>query len=333
MTAAPVAFSARVAALRRARNPWLTFLARRMLRLLVSMFVLVTLAFLMIHLVPGDPVRTALGPTAPADLVQTRREALGLNDSLPVQYVEYMKALLTGDLRVSMISGSPVSDTIEQRLPATATLGLIAFVVTLALAIPLGLGMAVLTRGGRRRGLELGFTSTSAVVAAIPDFLLGVGLVFVFAVTVTWLPVAQRTGPDSYLLPVLALALGPALVLARIVRVDALAVLEQDFVRTARAKRLPPWRIYVRHVFPNALTSTLTISGLLLSSMIVGTVLVENVFAWPGLGTTVVSSILSKDYPMVQAIVLIYGAAVLLVNLGVDLLLALVDPRSTIRET
>ncbi|WP_203434113.1 ABC transporter permease [Jiangella asiatica] len=313
-------------------NPWARFLLRRAGRLLASLAVLVTLAFLMIHLIPGDPVRAALGVTAPPDLVEARREALGLNDPLAVQFVDYLRALFSGDLGVSMTSGVSVSETIGQRLPATAGLAVVAFVVVMLAAIPLGLAMAVLTRGGRRRGVELGFTSTSAVVAAIPEFLLAVGLVFVFGVTLGWFPVAGREGAASYVLPVLALALGPALLMARIVRVEALAVMDEDFVRTARAKRLPPLRVYLRHVFPNALTSTLTIGGLLLSGMIVGTVLVENVFAWPGMGMTIVSSILAKDYPVVQGIVLVYGAAVLLVNLVVDVLLAIADPRSTIRE-
>ncbi|MBB5785575.1 ABC transporter permease [Jiangella mangrovi] len=313
-------------------NPWARFLLRRAGRLLVSLAVLVALAFLMIHLIPGDPVRAALGLTAPPDLVEARREALGLNDPIAVQFVDYVRSLFAGDLGVSMTSGMPVSETIGQRLPATASLAVAAFVVVMLVAIPLGLAMAVLTRGGRRRGAELGFTSTSAVAAAIPEFLLAVGLVFVFGVTLGWFPVAGRSDAASYVLPVVALALGPALLMARIVRVEALAVMDQDFVRTARAKRLPPLRAYLRHVFPNALTSTLTIGGLLLSGMIVGTVLVENVFAWPGMGMTIVSSILSKDYPVVQGIVLVYGAAVLLVNLVVDVLLALADPRSTIRE-
>jgi peptide/nickel transport system permease protein len=134
-------------------------------------------------------------------------------------------------------------------------------------------------------------------------------------------------------LPVAALAVGPAAVLARLVRVETLGVLQADYVRTARAKRLPQWRIYLRHVLPNALTATITVSGLLLSGMVAGTVLVENVFAWPGLGSTIVSSILAKDYPVVQGIVLVYGLGVLLVNLAVDVALALLDPRSTIRES
>lgn len=308
------------------------YLARRTARLIGSLLVLVTAAFLMIHLVPGDPVRAALGLTASPEVVAARRESLGLNDPVPVQFSDWVGGLVTGDLGTSMVSGLPVAETIGVRLPATAGLALLAFVVVMAVAVPLGLTMAVLTRGGRRRGAELAFTSTGAAVAAVPEFLLGVGLIFAFGVTLGWLPVAGRDGPESYLLPVVALAAGPAVALARIVRVEVLSVLGSDFVRTARAKRLPAWRVYGRHAFPNALTSTLTISGMLLSSMIVGTVLVEVVFAWPGLGRTFVEAILAQDYPLVQAIVLLYGAIVLLVNLLVDVLLAVLDPRSTIRQ-
>ncbi|MBO0870437.1 MAG: ABC transporter permease, partial [Micromonosporaceae bacterium] len=207
------------------------------------------------------------------------------------------------------------------------------FVVTMCVSVPLGVVMAALTRGGRGRRTELAFTSSSAVVAAIPDFLLLVGLVYVFGVSLRWLPVAGRSGPSSFVLPVLALASGSTAVLARIVRVEMLAVLDADFVRTARAKRLPVWRVYLRHVLPNALTTTLTAGGLLLSGLIAGTVLVENVLSWPGLGSTMVASILSKDYPVVQGVVLVYGLGVLAINLVVDVLLALLDPRSAIKES
>jgi len=192
--------------------------------------------------------------------------------------------------------------------------------------------MGVLTRRGHGRRTELAFTTTSVVVATIPDFLVGIGLVYVFGVQLDWLPVAGNETPSAYLLPVLALAVGPAAILARIVRVEMVGVLEADFVRTARAKRLPPRRVYLSHALPNAVTAALTLCGLLLSAMVAGTVLVENVFAWPGLGTTIVSSILTKDYPVVQAIVLVYGLGVLVTNTVVDVALALLDPRSMIRE-
>lgn len=316
-----------------ARSPWLGFALRRGRRLLLSLWVLVTLSFFMIHLIPGDPVRAALGQLAPPELVEARREALGLNDPLWQQYVTYLRNLVTGDWGASMTTDVPVSRIIADRLPATMEIAGYAFVVIMAVAIPLGVLMAAVTRGGRGRKTELAFTSSSVVIAAIPDFLLAVGLVYVFGVSLGWLPVAGRSGPDSYVLPVLALAVGSAAVLARIVRVEMLAVLQADYIRTARAKRLSSWWVYLRHALPNAVTTTLTVSGMLLGGLIAGTVLVENVLAWPGLGSTIVSSILAKDYPVVQGIVLVYGVGVLAINLVVDVALALLDPRSTIRES
>ena len=314
-------------------NPWVRFAARRGGRLVVSLWVLVTASFLMIHLIPGDPVRASLGPTAPASLVAARRESLGLNDPLWSQYLHFLGGLFSGDLGNSLGSQLPVARIIGQRLPATVQMAVLAFLVALLIAVPVGVLMGVLTRGGRRRGGELAFSATSVVVGAVPEFLLGVGLVFLFGVKLGWFPVAGRDGASSYVLPVLALALGPAAALARIMRVEMLTVLQTDYVRTARAKRLPAPRVYLRHALPNALTSTITLGGLLLSALVAGTVLVENVFAWPGLGSTIVQSIVSKDYPVVQGIVLVYGTIVLVVNLTVDVVLALLDPRSTIRES
>jgi peptide/nickel transport system permease protein len=265
--------------------------------------------------------------------VAARRQQLGLDLPLWQQYGRYIRGLASGDLGQSMGSDLPVAQIIGERLPETVRLALLAFGVVMLVAIPLGLAMAVLTNGGRHRGAELGFTAGTGVFAAVPEFLLAVGLVVVFAVGLRVLPVAGRAGPASYILPVLALAIGPAAALARIVRVEALTVLGTDYLRTARAKRLPPRLLYLRHALPNLLTSTLTIGGLLLTGLIAGSILVETVFAWPGLGSTIVQSILAKDYPLVQGIVLTYGFAVLLVNLLVDILLGVLDPRSTIRES
>lgn len=313
-------------------NAWVRFAIRRAGQLLVSLWALVTASFLMIHLVPGDPVRASLGMTAPQALVNARRQELGLDDPLLVQYWHYLGDLFSGDFGISMSSQLPVSQVISQRLPATLSLAVAAFVLALLIAIPLGALMGVLTRGGRAQRTELGFTTVSVVIGAIPDFVVCVILVWIFGVNLHLLPVAGKSGLDSYVLPVVALAVGPGVILARILRVEMIAVLRADYVRTARAKRLPAVTIYLKHALPNALTATLTLSGLLLSGLIAGTVLVENVFAWPGLGSTIVSSIQNKDYPVVQAIVLVYGVLVLLINLVVDIALALLDPRSTIRE-
>ncbi len=327
MTTAPATAS------RTELNPWLRFAIRRFTRLVVSVLVLLSAAFLMIHLIPGDPVRAALGPVAAQSVVDAQRESLGLNDPLWSQYLQFLQHLFTGNLGTSITTGLPVSDVIRDRLPATVQLAVAAFLVAVLIALPLGLAMGVLTRAGRRPKAELTFTSTSVVLAAIPEFLLAVGLVYVFAVQLHWFPVAGRGNVASYVLPVLSLAVGPAAVLARICRVELLAVLQTDYLRTARAKRLPALAIYLRHALPNAVTATITLGGLLLGGMVAGTVLVENVFGWPGLGSTIVSSILAKDYPLVQGVVLVYGVGVLLVNLAVDVALALLDPRSTIRES
>lgn len=312
---------------------WPRFALRRAGRLLVSLWVLVTASFLMIHLVPGDPVRAALGPTAPADLVLAHKEELGLLDPLWQQYAAFLGRLFSGELGASIATRLPVGETIAQRLPATAELAVAAFLLSVAVAVPVGVVMAVITRQGRGRRAELAFTGTNVVIGAIPDFLLGVGLVYLLAVQTHVFPVAGRDGPSSYVLPVLALAIGPAAVLSRIVRVEMLAVMEADYIRTARAKRLTNLRVYAVHALPNAVTATLTIGGLLLSSLVAGTVLVENVFAWPGLGSSIVTSIVAKDYPLVQGTVLVYGVGVLLINTLVDVVLALLDPRSAIGDS
>ena len=284
---------------------------------------LVTASFLMIHLIPGDPVRGALGPTAPPDLVARTREALGLNEPLWIQYADYLRGLASGDFGTSMITKTPVADVIAQRLPATLALAFLAFLVAVAVAVPLGVTMGVATRRGRRRRTEARLHHRQRGPRDGARHHRGRGARLRVRRQARWLPVAGRSGPDPYILPVLALALGPAVILARIVRVEMVSVLEADFIRTARAKRLPLRVIYLGHALPNALTASLTLAGLLLSSLVAATVLVENVFAWPGLGGTIVRSILDKDYMLVQATVLVYGTFVLFVNLVVD-----ADPRA-----
>ena len=309
------------------------YAVRRSVRLVVSVLLLLTATFFMIHLVPGDPVRAALGLTAPPELVEQRRADLGLDDPLPTQYVNYLRQLAHGDFGTSLTSGEDVTAVIRSRLPSTLKLAGAAFLVAILIAVPLGVVMAALTRDGRRRSVELGFTTTSGVLASIPAFLLAVGLVYVFAVSLELLPVAGRAGLSSYILPVAALAIAPIAVLSRIVRVEGLRVLDEDYIRTARGKRLPRRHIYVRHALPNTLTATMTLAGLLLGGLIAGTVLVENVFAWPGLGTTLVQSVVAKDFATVQALAVVFGTFVLVINFAVDVALGAIDPRSTILDT
>lgn len=306
---------------------------RRLLRLLVTLWLLVTLSFMMIHLVPGDPVRASLGLTAPIELVEARRAALGLDRPLAAQYAAYLGGLARGDLGTSFTSQLPVAQIIAQRLPATLSLAALALVIVLLAGVGAGLAMAVVTVRGRHRRADALFDATSGVLTAMPEFVTAVALTAVFAVMLPWLPVAGLAGPRSFVLPLAALALGPSAILARIVRAEGVKVLRQEYMRTARAKRLRWPAIYLRHALPNLLTATLTVGGLILSSLIAGAVLVEHVFAWPGLGSAVVLAITQKDLPLTQGLVLTLGAIVLVINAVVDLLIVTVDPRSALRAS
>lgn len=311
---------------------WILYGFRRLSHFVVSVIVLVTAAFLMVQLIPGDPAQISAGANATPELVEQRRQQLGLDLPLWLQYLRLWGGLLTGSMGESTTLRVPVFDVLAARLPATLELAAYAVAVVLLVGIPLGLAAGALTRRGRRPVLETTYTSFSTVLSVIPEFLMGVALVYLFAVSTNLLPVAGRGGPASYILPVAALSIGGIAGISRIVRAETLVVLEQDYIRTARAKRMRPTRLHLRHVLPNILTATLTISGLLLGGMIAGTVLVENIFAWPGLGTTIVQSIQKKDYPLIQAIVVFYGTVILLINLAVDVILIAIDPRTALRD-
>lgn len=315
-----------------ANSPRTRYFLRRVLRLMVSVAVLVTVAFLMVRVIPGDPARLSLGQSASASQVAQRRSELGLDRPLLVQYVEFWKGLFAGDLGTSYANQMPVTDVIKQRLPYTAKLAAWALVATVAVAIPLGMLAGARTRPGRGRVATPVFSTVSGFFTVVPDFILGISLVALFGLKIGWFPVAGDSGAWSYVLPVTALSIGGIAVLARIVRVETITILESDYVRTARAKRAPASRIYLRHVLPNLATPALTYTGMLFGGLLGGTVFVEMIFAWPGLGSLVQTSITQKDYPMVQGIVVVYGVIILAVNLVVDLLIALIDPRSQIGE-
>ncbi|WP_067139460.1 ABC transporter permease [Microtetraspora malaysiensis] len=309
------------------------FVLRRVVRFVVSLAVLLVASFAMMHLIPGDPVRASLGPAAPVELVAARRAALGLDEPILSQLLSYVGNVFRGDFGTSFLSGEPVREIIASRLPNTVGLALLATAAALLVAVPLGMWAAIRTENGRNRGTEVTFTSATGAAIAVPEFLYSIALVTVFAIGLRWFPPAGKAGPVSYVLPILSLAISPTAMIARISRVETLRELGMDYVRLARAKRLPAARLYFRHVLPNTLTATLTVGGLLLGALIAGSVLVEYVFAWPGLGLRVVESITQKDYPVAQGVILVYGAIVLVVNLLVDLLLGVLDPTSKLKET
>lgn len=313
-------------------NGWPGYLIRRTGRLVISVWILFTATFAMIHLVPGDPVRAGLGEAATPELVTLRRHQLGLDKPIIQQYFHYLNGVLHGNFGTSIVSSEPVSRIIFDRLPNTLGLAIPAFVLIVCIAVPLGLLMAIRTQRGRARATEVTFTAVTGLLNSIPEFVLATALVAVFAVGLHALPVAGSTGIAAHVLPVLSLSIGSAATLSRIVRTEGLKVFDAEYIRAARGKRLTPREIYLRHALPNMLTASLTYGGLLLSGLVAGTVIVENVFSWPGLGTQVSQAVVGDDYPLIQGIILVLGLLVLLINLVVDLALIALDPRTRASE-
>jgi len=282
-----------------------------------------TLVFLLIHLVPGDPVEAMLGESArPADRMALR-EALGLDLPLGEQYLSYLGKLARLDLGQSFQFQRPVAELLAERIPPTVELAGSALILALLLAVPLGV------LGARNRGgmLDSGAMGFSLVGISIPNFWLGPLLILVFSLWLGWTPVSGRDGPVSLILPAITLGTGLAAILARMVRSSVLEVLEEDYVRTARAKGLCEAAVMWRHALRNAWLPVLTLVGLQLGGLLGGAVITETVFAWPGVGSLLVEAIQNRDYPVVQACVLLVSLAYVLVNTLTDLVYAWVDPR------
>ncbi|ANY10447.1 peptide ABC transporter permease [Pseudonocardia sp. HH130630-07] len=313
-------------------SPRAAFLLQRLARAGISLAVVLVAVFFLVQLVPGDPVRAALGPTAPPESVTALRVQLGLDLPVGEQFVRYLGGLVTGDMGVSVTSQRPVTAILAERLPTTLLLAVVSFAIAAVGAFPIGVATAVSAYAGRRRTLDLAVSGFLGVLVAIPNFLLAVLLIAVFSVGLGALPPAGWGGPAELVLPVAALAVGPLAYLARLVHVEMLRVLAAPYLTTARSKRLPGRLLHARHALPNIVTASLTAGGVVLTSLVAGTVLVETVFVIPGIGSTIVSSIATRDYPLIQGLVLVYAALVLAANLLIDLALAALDPRSSIAE-
>jgi peptide/nickel transport system permease protein len=282
---------------------------------------------MMVRLTPGDPALAVAGENASPEQVQEVRHELGLDQPLLQQFRTYVSDVLHGDLGTSFQFHAPVSDLLSEAIPASAELAGTALALVAIFAIPGGMLAAALTKDGRHRRLEATFTTVTSVTGAIPEFLLATFLSLVFAVWLGWFPIAGSKGAKTLVLPALALAVRPIMVIMRIVRVETINVLHQDYVRTARSKRLPERIVYSRHALPNVLTAALTIGGTLFTAIIASAIVVDNVFGRAGVGTLLVQAILARDYPVIQGIVLFLGITVVLVNTVVDIVLVVVDPR------
>ena len=296
---------------------------RRVLSLLPTLLGVATLVFVLLHLVPGDPVDLMLGESAAPTARDELRSRLGLDRPLPLQYASWMAAAAAGDLGTSIRSGRPVAALVAERLPSTAALALAAFLVATAIGLPLGIAAAA----NKGSAIDRFALAASLAAVATPSFWLGPMLVLLLAVELRWLPVAGNATAAHLVLPALTLGAGMSGILVRMTRAAMLETLTDDYVRTARAKGASPLRVLAVHALPNAATPLLSVLGLQLGALLAGSVVTETIFAWPGLGRLVVEAIQARDYPVVQGAVLAIAVATVLANLVAEIAQAVADPR------
>ena len=299
------------------------FLLRRLLLLIPVLWGVATLVFLLLHFIPGDPVDLMLGDSALGTDREILRDQLGLNDPLIVQYLRYFGDLLLGDWGTSLFSKKPVFEEIMERVPATMELMLGAMVVTILVAMPLGLIAAV----NKGTWIDQGAMIFSLLGVSIPNFWLGPMLILLFSINFDLLPVNERGGLEHLILPALTLGTSLASILARITRSSVVETLQAEYIRTARSKGISELRILFRHALRNALIPIVTVIGLQVGVLLSGAIITEAIFDWPGLGNLLISAINSRNYPLVQGCVLFIAGSYVMVNLVIDLLYAYLDPR------
>jgi len=301
-----------------------SFLLRRLIQ---SVFVLIGITLFVSFTIrlSGDPaVAMFQGASAPTNEQLTAiRERLGTDRPFSQQYLSFLAGVVRGDLGTSFRTGGPVSAAVAQRFPATLGLALTSLVVSLALAVPLG----VLAARRRGRPADLAVRVVSLLGLSFPNFWLGIMLILIFGVQLRWLPPSGYEGPISLILPSLTLGLILASTTTRLVRSALLDVLGEQYVVTARAKGIQEWRVVYRHALRTALIPVITFVGLQIGGLIGGVVIVEQVFAWPGLGSLALNAISFRDYPMLQGTITVLAVFIAAINLIVDMSYALLDPR------
>ncbi len=307
------------------------YILRRLLQLIPVVVLSSVLVFLLLHLVPGDPAETVAGPDATPDVVAAVRHKMGLDQPLAVQYGRWLGNIARGDLGTSYISHLPVIDLVGYAFPATLQLTLVALVLALVISLPLGV-LASLKQASK---LDLVVQGYTALGLGVPNFWLGILLILVFALFLGLLPPGGRIDPmqnptmglKTLILPAVTLGIQISAVFTRFVRTAMLEVLHEDYVRTARAKGLPERVVVVRHALRSALVPVVTVVGLQFGRLLGGAVVVESVFAWPGVGRLIIQAVEQRDYTVVQAGLLGLVAVFLLINLMTDIMYAFLDPR------
>jgi peptide/nickel transport system permease protein len=301
----------------------LSVLGRRLLAAIPTLFGVATIVFLMVRLLPGDPARVIAGIQASAGEVSALRHKLGLDQPVLEQYADFLARLGRADLGTSARSGDPVLTEIFARLPATVELA----VLSTGLASFVGILAGTLAAMRPHSWVDFVLSATTVFGISMPVYWLGLMLVLVFSVELGWLPAAGNDQPLAFVLPTLTLAAFSVALIARMARATMLEALGQDYVRTARAKGASRARVVLRHALRNALLPVITVIGLQFGALLGGAVLTETVFSWPGLGQLLIQSIVARDYPLVQGILLVFAVSVVFVNLFVDLAYSYVDPR------
>jgi peptide/nickel transport system permease protein len=299
------------------------YFGQRLLYAIPALWLIVTMVFLLAHIVPGDPVAQMLGEGARVEDLAQLRHALGLDLPLWTQYGRYITGVLHGNLGESFRFQQPVLQVVTSHYPATLELSIVALLICALIAIPAGILAA--HRRGERTDHAVGVLTLFGL--SIPNFALGPILILVFSVMLGWLPVSGRGGLSNLVLPAFTLGAALAAILTRMVRTSVIEELSADYVRTARATGLPESAVLFHHAFRNALIPILTIMGLQFGTLLAGTIVTESIFSWPGIGRLAVQAIGARDYPLLQGCILLIAVSYVFVNLLTDFIYAVVDPR------
>ena len=309
----------------------LYYIIKRLIAMLPVLVLVSLIVFTITHLTPGDPALIMLGEEATPQALTALRHELGLDQPLPVQYLVWLSHVLRGDLGRSIRTNQPVSEAIMQRLPVTLELTILALIISMVVAIPAG----IISATRRNSASDLISTTLALLGVSMPSFFLAILLIFVFSLKVRWLPPMGYTpfqkgvweNLRGMILPAITLGTAAMAIVARLTRSTLLEALQQDYVRTARAKGLREQAVIYSHALKNAMIPIMTILGLQIGFLLGGAVITETIFALPGVGRLVVASIFERDFPLVQGVVLFLALMHLVVNLIVDLLYAYLDPR------
>lgn len=312
----------------------LKYFARRLLGMIPMLLLISVLVFFALELTPLDPVSYLISPDAAVSTenLEALREKLGLNDNVVVRYFRWMGNILRGDFGYSIVSGDPIGRIIALKLPATMELALLALLVSTVLGVGLGIIAAI-----RQNGIvDYVARFVSVLGISIPQFFFGICIIWVFAVTLGWLPAGGRIayGSETFwdrlpylVLLVMTMVLSMMCALTRYTRNSMLDVMSKDYVKTARSKGLPEWQVYIKHVFRNSMRPVLTVLCFRLPMLIGGSVVIESLFAWHGIGTVVLSSVTAGDYPVIMMSTLMVAVMILFASFLVDILSAALDPR------